>query len=103
MKMHDRVNLDLIPKYDIDMFEKCKFCVQSKISRIPFPKVNKTTYLLELVHSDVCDMHSTPTRGGKKYFVTFIDDFSKYCHIYLLHSKDEVLDKFKIFKTEVEN
>ena len=27
-KMHDMVNLDLIPKYDIDMFEKCKYCVQ---------------------------------------------------------------------------
>ncbi|GMP39809.1 hypothetical protein CsSME_00010500 [Camellia sinensis var. sinensis] len=48
-------------------------------------------------------MHSTPTRGGKKYFVTFIDDFSKYCHICLLHSKYEVLDKFKIFKTELQN
>lgn len=55
------------------------------------------------MHSDVCDLHSNPTRGGKKYFVTFIDDFSKFCHIYLLHSKDEVLDKFKVFSSEVEN
>lgn len=39
----------------------------------------------------MCDVHSTPTRGGKKYFVTFIDDFSRYYYVYLLHSKDEVV------------
>ncbi|GJU94206.1 zinc finger, CCHC-type containing protein [Tanacetum coccineum] len=39
---------------------------------------------------------------NKKYFVTFIDDASRFCYVYLLHSKDEALDKFKVFKTEVE-
>nr|GEW46389.1 zinc finger, CCHC-type [Tanacetum cinerariifolium] len=40
--------------------------------------------------------------GNKKYFVTFIDDASRFCYVYLLHSKDEALDKFKLFKTKVE-
>ena len=35
--------------------------------------------------------------------MTFIDDFTKYCYVYLLHSKDETLEKFKEFKLEVEN
>lgn len=102
-KMDMMVKLDLIPKYDVDMVDRCNVCSLTKITRVPFPKIVKTTTLLELVHSDVCDMHSTPTRGGKQYFVTFIDDYSKYCHVYLLHSKDEVLEKFITFKTEVEN
>ncbi|GJZ50659.1 zinc finger, CCHC-type containing protein [Tanacetum coccineum] len=38
----------------------------------------------------------------EKYFVTFIDDASRFCYVYLLHSKDEALDKFKVFKIEVE-
>ncbi|KAL0435451.1 UNVERIFIED_CONTAM: Retrovirus-related Pol polyprotein from transposon TNT 1-94 [Sesamum radiatum] len=42
------------------------------------------------------------TNGNKKYFVTFIDDASRFCYVYLLHSKDEALDKFKTYKTEVE-
>ncbi|GJY06970.1 zinc finger, CCHC-type containing protein [Tanacetum coccineum] len=50
----------------------------------------------------LCDMHATPSLGNKKYFVTFIDDTSRFCYVYLLHNKDEVLDKFKVFKTEVE-
>ncbi|GJX38523.1 zinc finger, CCHC-type containing protein [Tanacetum coccineum] len=34
-------------------------------------------------------------KWNKKYFVTFIDDASRLCYVYLLHSKDEALDKFK--------
>nr|GEY13160.1 zinc finger, CCHC-type [Tanacetum cinerariifolium] len=31
-----------------------------------------------------------------------MNDASRFCYVYLLHSKDEALDKFKVFKTEVE-
>ncbi|GJU81748.1 zinc finger, CCHC-type containing protein [Tanacetum coccineum] len=52
--------------------------------------------------NDLCDLHATPSLGNKKYVVTFIDDASRFCYVYLLHSKDETLDKFKVFKTKVE-
>ena len=42
-------------------------------------------------------------RGGKKYFLTLIDDCTKYCYVYLLRSKDEALEMFQHFKNEVEN
>lgn len=77
--------------------------MQTKITRKHFLKIYRSFVLLQLVHSDVCDMHSNRTRGGKKYFVTFIDDFSKYYYTYLMFSTDEVLENFKVYKTEVEN
>nr|GEZ72399.1 zinc finger, CCHC-type [Tanacetum cinerariifolium] len=40
--------------------------------------------------------------GNKKYFVTFTDDALRFCYVYLLHTKDEALDKFKVFQTKVE-
>ena len=43
------------------------------------------------------------TRCGNKYFITFIDDSTKYCYVYLLKSKDEALEKFILYKNEVEN
>ncbi|GJX75102.1 putative reverse transcriptase domain-containing protein [Tanacetum coccineum] len=52
--------------------------------------------------NDLCDLHATPSLGNKKYFVTLIDDATRFCYVYLLHIKDEALDKFKVFKTEVE-
>jgi hypothetical protein len=102
-KLHDMSVLNLIPHSVNDMVNKCRICLKMKIFRKSFPKIDRSSTLLQLVHSDVCDMHSNPTRGGKKYFVTFIDDFSKLCYVYLLFSKDEVLENFKIYKTEVEN
>ena len=45
----------------------------------------------------------TPTRGGRKYFITFIDDYNRFCYVYLLHSKYETIDVFKTCKNEVEN
>nr|GFA27574.1 hypothetical protein [Tanacetum cinerariifolium] len=46
---------------------------------------------------------NVPTKGGNKYFITFIDDCTKYCYVYLLKSKDGVIDKFVLYKTKVEN
>ncbi|GJY78765.1 zinc finger, CCHC-type containing protein [Tanacetum coccineum] len=39
---------------------------------------------------------------NNKYVITFIDDASRYCYVYLLHAKHEAIDKFKIYKQEVE-
>lgn len=86
---------------------ECDVCVQAKLHRIPAPTRNKnsrrTNDLLEIVHSDVCGPIQTPSLGNKRYFVTFIDDYSRYCKVYLIKTKNEVLEKFKEFKEEAEN
>ncbi|GKC61305.1 zinc finger, CCHC-type containing protein [Tanacetum coccineum] len=43
----------------------------------PFQNIKCETEVLELIHSDLCDLHATPSLGNKKYFVTFIDDASR--------------------------
>ena len=57
---------------------------------------------LELVHSDVCGPFATQARGGYEYYVTFIDDYSRYGYVYLMRRKSETFEKFKEFKTESE-
>jgi transposase InsO family protein len=47
-------------------------------------------------------MNGELTKGGKRYFMTFIDDRTRFCYVYLLKSKDEALHYFKIYKAEVE-
>ena len=56
-----------------------------------------------MIHTDICDMKSTPSHGGKKYFITFIDNCTRYCYVYLLNDKDEAIDAFRLYKPEVEN
>nr|AAN64998.1 Putative gag-pol polyprotein [Oryza sativa Japonica Group]ABF95728.1 retrotransposon protein, putative, Ty1-copia subclass [Oryza sativa Japonica Group] len=58
---------------------------------------------LELLHSDLCEMNGVLMKGGKRYFMTLIDDATRFCDVYLLKTKDEALDYFKIYKAEVEN
>ena len=69
---------------------------------MPFKSVERKSEILELIHSDLCDFHSTPSLGNKRYVITFIDDYSRFCYVYLLHSKDEALNSFKVYKNEVE-
>ncbi|KAA0033208.1 gag/pol protein [Cucumis melo var. makuwa] len=57
----------------------------------------------ELVHSDFCGPMNVKTRGGYEYFISFIDDYSRYCHVYLIHNKSDSFEKFKEYKAEVEN
>jgi hypothetical protein len=59
--------------------------------------------LLGLVHIDVCETMSYIARGGFQYFITFIDDFSRYGYIYLMRRKSESFEKFKEFQNEVQN
>ncbi|KAM0055964.1 putative RNA-directed DNA polymerase [Helianthus debilis subsp. tardiflorus] len=101
-RMKDMSKMSLIPAFDMQNSSKCHTCKLTKITRKPFKDVKRDSKVLELIHSDLCDFHSTPSLGNKKYVVTFIDDASRFCYVYLLHSKDEALDKFKIYKQEVE-
>ena len=40
---------------------------------------------------------------GCDSFITFTDDYSRFDYIYPIKERSEALDKFKIFKAEVEN
>ncbi|KAL0322160.1 UNVERIFIED_CONTAM: hypothetical protein Scaly_2512400 [Sesamum calycinum] len=52
---------------------------------------------------DVCGLFNTQARGGFTYFITFINDHSRYGYVYLMKSKSEAFEKFKKFRLEVEN
>ena len=83
----------------------CHGCALGKSSRNPFPKksTQKSTKPLQLVHSDVCGPLHIDSVGGSRYFVTFIDDFSRYVTVYAMKSKSEALDRFVDFALAAEN
>lgn len=82
----------------------CEICLQGKMTRTPFQiSSDRSTDLLEIIHSDVCGPMRTESLGGAKYCVTFIDDHSRWTEVRLIRSKDEVFKHFKEFKQLVEN
>ncbi|KAH7460370.1 Retrovirus-related Pol polyprotein from transposon TNT 1-94 [Phytophthora ramorum] len=83
----------------VKQWELCDGCALGKQTRVSYMKSspNRAKQVLEVVHSDVCGPMQTPTFGGKRYFVTFIDDKSHFCVVYLLRNKSEVAAKFAEF------
>jgi len=59
--------------------------------------------LLDLVYTDICGSFLATSWNGHGYLITFMDDYSRYGYLYLIHEKSQPLDMFKIFKAEVEN
>ena len=96
--------LNLIPSFTNVKGSKCQVCVQAKQPRKSHTTAEvRNLAPLELIHSDLCEMNGVLTKGGKEYFMTLIDDSTRYCYVYLLKSKDEALNFFKVYKAETEN
>ena len=57
--------------------------------------------MLDLVYGDVCGPMNTETLGGARYFVSFIDDYSRCSRVYFMREKSEVMKKFIEFEAEV--
>lgn len=88
-----------------EVLSDCEACIQAKMTQVPSPNPRttpRTMQRLEIVHSDVCGPIKTTSTGGNKYFVTFIDDYSRYGRVYFLKHKSDVLQKFKEYKEEME-
>src|SRR5436189_5604766 len=81
----------------------CQFCLAGKAIRKSFGKTRRTSAPLDLIHSDICGPMSARNRTNTPYFITFIDDYSRYSHIYLISHKSEALKCFEAYLNEVEN
>ena len=84
--------------------ELCDSCLAGRQRRLSFPKAAKyrTTDALELVHGDLCGPITPATKGGRRYFLLLVDDYSHYMWLQLLTSKDEAAVTIKKFKTRAE-
>ena len=90
-------------KLNVGTLPVCESCLEGKMTKRPFStKGERSKEPLQLIHSDVCDPLSVQARGGYEYFVTFIDDYSRYGHVYLIHKKSETFGKFNEFMAEAE-
>jgi len=83
----------------------CEDCVLDKHQRASFPKTTEyqVKEQLSLVHTDVCGPITPVSFSGKRYFLIFIDDFSRKTWVYFLQEKSEVFGVFKKFKVMIEN
>ena len=93
------VKLGLLKGAKIGKLEFCEHCVLGKQTRIKFgTAIHRTKGILDYVHTDVWGPSKNASLGGKHYYVSFIDDFSRRVWVYTMKHKDEVLEIFLMWK-----
>lgn len=87
-----------------DAYSLCHSCQLGKSKILPFHSSTRvTTTLLELVHCDVWGPSPTMSHLGYRYYIVFIDEFSKFHWIYPMTTRDESTVCFQHFKQLNEN
>ena len=82
----------------------CEACQLGKVHKQHcLATETKTKKVLELIHTDLWGPSLTVLRNGYRYYISFIDDYSRYTWIYPLKLKSEAFEVFKLFKIQVEN
>jgi transposase InsO family protein len=82
----------------LDLSFDCTSCKLGKSKVLPFPRhASRASQCFDIIHSDVWGIAPVVSHAHYKYFVTFIDDFSRFTWVYFLRAKAEVFSVFKCF------
>ena len=83
-----------------DSYDACKV---GKMHKLHFPaSETKTNHSLEIIHTDLWRPILVISVQGYRYYVSFVDEYTRFTWIFPLKTKDKKLFVFKIFKTQVE-
>lgn len=83
-----------LPDFLENEFMKCEVCLESKLSNKEYAtERRRARYCGEIVHSDVKYL-DVEGFNGERYFVTFIEDYSRIARVYPIKNKSEVFEKF---------
>jgi hypothetical protein len=102
-RMERLIKDGILNDLDFSDFDTCVDCIKGKLTaKTRRQKNGRSENVLELIHTDICGPITPAALGNYKYFITFIDDHSRYGHIELIRNKSESLEAFKTFKATVE-
>jgi hypothetical protein len=95
---------DILVPLDFSNSYYCIDCIKGKYAKqVKKSEAKRSAGVLEIIHTDICGPFPVKSVDGFDSFITFTDDFLRYGYIYPIKERSEALDKFKIFKAEVEN
>ena len=94
----------LYPQFSSLSSLNCEWCQYAKLHRVHLsPRVNKQASApFELVHSDVWGPCPVTSPTGFKYFITFVNDFSRVTWLYLMKSHSKRFSHFSVFCFEIQ-
>jgi hypothetical protein len=93
----------VISKFSLPVFPNkpdasCASCQQAKAHQLPFPASTSVfNHPLQLLFSDVWGLSPVISSNGNKYYVTFIDAFSRFTWLFPIQCKSDVFSVFNKF------
>lgn len=99
------VKAGFLKDLEVTYKQECEHCVLGKFHKISFKKgKHNSEEPLAYVHSDLWGSPKvTPSLSKCRYYILFVDDFSRKVWIYFLRTKDEAYSKFVEWLALVEN
>jgi hypothetical protein len=92
-----------LPMGTLAQLDQCKGCTMGKYVKSNFhEKENHALVILERIHIDVCGPFSVASTAKHKYYVIFVDEFSRKCWILFMQKKDQTFSNSYDFKALVE-
>jgi len=87
----------------INLNNKCKICIKSKLKNKPYPlATNKSNSPFELIHMDLVGP-ITDSLYGNKYFLTILDDYSRFTWVYFMKNKSQTFNLFCTWYNQILN
>lgn len=84
--------------FSIQHNNACHICPLAKQSRLPFNTSSiSSTRPFEMIHCDIWGRYRHPSLSGAFYFLTIVDDFTRFTWIFLMRHKDEAQPLLKCF------
>jgi len=84
--------------------KQCDACIMGKHNKQPFPNSKFIACKkLELVHSNLCGPILITFANGNKYIMTFIDNYTRMCWVFLLRERYQAFETFNNFYVWINN
>jgi hypothetical protein len=88
--LHDKGMVEGMSKSTLD-FDFCEHCIYGKHNRVRFPSSSiREKGILEFIHSDMFGPVPFPSLGKSRYYVSFINVFSRNTWIFFLRNISEI-------------
>lgn len=88
---------------DAEWLSQCDVCLRGKMMALPFQTSERhSNEVLQIVYSDVVGAFKTQAANEAKYFVIFVDDYTRWCEVFFLKQKSGVQEAFRMYQAHVE-
>ena len=82
--MEKLIKDEILPDLDFTDLNICVDCIKGKQTKYTKKRARRSTQLLEIMHTDICGPFDVSSFRKEGYFITIVDDYSRYDYVYLL-------------------